>query len=437
MNSSKQEKQEQQEQEATFRIRFGKEAREKLFALDPSFTFTNHGSFGTCPSMIMEKRFDFQRQIERCADKWFRQITFEQWDKNIRALAEYLRVDERSIVMCENVTEAINAVLKSIEFELGGREAIMATDYTYGAVLHAIDYVSKYRLREVDRVHVFKVPIRYPIESTDSLVDEFDKMCHHICVEKGLRLRVAFVDHISSANALMYPLKQINAVIRKWSRLKCNNETLIIVDGAHSIGHVPLELASYDCDYYASNLHKWLLAPKSCCFLYLKDSERLGKTLQPNYISWGYREGLSLNFCYRATSDKSAFFVVDDCIKFYEQNLGGLERIGAYNRTLLEKATAMLTKEWGTEVLMMPEELEAPFMKCIKVPELKSFKANTEQEEFLVTMTLIRTVMEKYKLVAVFTYIQRELYVRIGCFVYNEFSDYVVLKDAVLDLASQ
>jgi selenocysteine lyase/cysteine desulfurase len=422
---------------AIFEIPFGREAKSKLYALDPTFSFTNHGSFGACPKMILEKRFELQLELEKCADKWFRLTIHELWSKNVRSLADYLHVNERNIMLCENATEAINAVLKSIEFDKGGREAILANEYTYGAVLRTIDYVSKYRLDIADRIQVFKVKHHYPIETAQSVIDDFDNMSRQIIVDKRLRLRVAIIDHISSGNAMLYPIREINAVIRKWTKLESSNETLIIVDGAHSIGQIPIELDTYDCDYYVSNLHKWFLAPKGCCFLYIKDRERLSKNLEPNYISWGYQGSLEFNFCFRATSDKSSWFVIDDCIRFYETYLGGMSRIAAYNNEMLDRAIQMLTKAWDTELIKQPKELDAPFMRCIRMPTFKSLKQPTnEKEEDDIRNNLMEILIKKYKLVALLVYIQGELYTRITSYIYNEIEDYELLRDAVLELAN-
>ena len=44
----------------------------------------------------------------------------------------------------------------------------------------------------------------------------------------------------------------------------------IIVDGAHAYAHFPFMRDDLDCDYYATSLHKWLLAPHGTGFLYVK-----------------------------------------------------------------------------------------------------------------------------------------------------------------------
>jgi isopenicillin-N epimerase len=47
----------------------------------------------------------------------------------------------------------------------------------------------------------------------------------------------------------------------------------VIVDGAHAFAHFPFTHADLDCDYYATSLHKWLLAPHGTGFLYVRRSK--------------------------------------------------------------------------------------------------------------------------------------------------------------------
>ena len=44
----------------------------------------------------------------------------------------------------------------------------------------------------------------------------------------------------------------------------------VIVDGAHAFGHFAFKLQDLDCDYYATSLHKWLLAPHGTGMFYVR-----------------------------------------------------------------------------------------------------------------------------------------------------------------------
>lgn len=53
----------------------------------------------------------------------------------------------------------------------------------------------------------------------------------------------ALVDHITSPSAVMFPVKEIASVCRE-------RGVKVIVDGAHSPGQLPLNLADLGVDYY-------------------------------------------------------------------------------------------------------------------------------------------------------------------------------------------
>lgn len=43
----------------------------------------------------------------------------------------------------------------------------------------------------------------------------------------------------------------------------------VMVDGAHCVGHIAVNIPELNCDYYGSSLHKWLSAPLGCGILYV------------------------------------------------------------------------------------------------------------------------------------------------------------------------
>ncbi|CAF0730178.1 unnamed protein product [Brachionus calyciflorus] len=307
----------------------------QLFNLDPEVTFTNHGSYGSTPKIIFDQKIQLQYEMERSPDKWFRMTSFNLWNQSLDELSKYLKIDKKNVVICENATEAINSVLKSINFK-PNEDVILATQYTYQAVLNSIEYTSKYRLPENQKINVIKVAIKFPIETFQDMLNTFD-------------------------------------------------ETF---DAAHAIGQIEINLQSLDCDFYVSNLHKWFLAPRGCSFLYFKDLKKLNHELQPCYISHGYKCDLSYNFYQRGTSDKTSWFMVKNCIDYYENVLGGLENITKYNSAVLEKAVDLLVESWGTQSLQIPKEMEAPFMKNVELPVLVNYQVGLndkpESKNFIV-----------------------------------------------------
>ena len=414
-------------------VEFGKKTRNEMYLLDEKIHFTNHGSFGAIPKPIYKKRLELLNEMEKAPDAWFRVKSKKLWISNRQSLANYLKVNLDNLVLTENATDAINSILKAASENYTMNDAILAHEYTYAAVLNSIDYVAKYRYSSTNnQLKVFKVPCHYPIKSIDEVLDSYNSMCEKIINENKLKLRLVVIDHISSATATLFPVKEIIKIIRKW---ECVQESSIkvIIDGAHAIGQIEINLNELDCDYYVSNLHKWFLSPRGCAFLFFKN---LNETfsLMPNIISHGYGKDASNNFFERATRDSTSWYLVNDCIDIYENKFGGLNHIQQYTSKLLDETVEMLVNSWGTNRIEMPKELEAPFMKLIKLPDLKGYKSIDDIDLKKAIESLLIDLYFKFDLIACVVPIQDELYCRISAFVYNEIKDYEFLRDAIIKM---
>ena len=85
--------------------------------------------------------------------------------------------------------------------------------------------------------------------------------------------RLVYLDHIISNPCMILPVKPIAKLCR-------DAADTIYCDGAHAPGNVVnLEVENMDCDFYASNLHKWLLHPP-LAFLY-QNSKRHNELHHP------------------------------------------------------------------------------------------------------------------------------------------------------------
>jgi isopenicillin-N epimerase len=92
--------------------------------------------------------------------------------------------------------------------------------------------------------------------------------------------KLLFFSHVYSATGLVTPAKELCELARR-------RGILSVVDGAHAPAMIPLNVDDVDADFYAGNLHKWMLAPLGAGFLVL-GSESLDR-LEPLHVSWGYR----------------------------------------------------------------------------------------------------------------------------------------------------
>ena len=117
--------------------------------------------------------------------------------------------------------------------------------------------------------------------------------------------------HITSIPALILPIVELSQA--------CHDAgATVIVDGAHTLGQIPLDIPALGVDIYVSNGHKWLYTPKGSAFLWVtpalqgsSDPYTRGNNVYPVVISnegQGESDYAKL-FSYEGTKDYSNCFL--------------------------------------------------------------------------------------------------------------------------------
>jgi isopenicillin-N epimerase len=180
-------------------------------------------------------------------------------------LAAYLACAPDEVVYFPNPTTALNMVARSLPLRPG--DEVLATDHEYGA----LDRTWRFLCAKAGARYI-RQAIGLPIESAEAVVEAFWSGVSE-------RTRLVFLSHITSPTALTFPVAEICRRARQAG-------LLVIVDGAHAPGHIPLDLPALGADVYAGACHKWLCAPKGASFLYARRS--IQPRLEPLVVSWGW-----------------------------------------------------------------------------------------------------------------------------------------------------
>lgn len=188
----------------------------------------------------------FQDASEAAPDRYIRYEYPKLLDISRQAAAEYLKVPVDDLVIVPNVTTAINAVLRNLVFEEG--DIIVYINTTYGSCEKTIDYIV-----ETTPAESVKVEFTLPC-SDDEIVQRFqDTLRAH----KG-KAKIALFDTIASLPGVRLPFEQLTKAARA-------EGVLSLIDGAHGIGHMPLDLIALDADFFTSNCHKYVISELERC----------------------------------------------------------------------------------------------------------------------------------------------------------------------------
>ena len=274
--------------------------------LKPEVAYLNHGSFGACPKIILDKQMEYRNMLEEEPVQFMVCALPELLWRTQRILGKFVCAAAEDIVLVQNATEGVNAVLQSIEFQLG--DEILFFDQIYGACKNTIEYVAK-RHGAICR----SIPLPIPIVDPNDVINA-------MCNAWNENVKLVLLDHICSPSGWILPIEDIVTFFE-------DRGTMVLVDGAHALGQIPLDLQSLGASFYVANAHKWLCAPKGSAFLYVR--EDLQSKVKPTCISHGatwlqenYPKRYSrfqMEFSWTGTSDPTAHLCLPDCIDFMKK----------------------------------------------------------------------------------------------------------------------
>jgi isopenicillin-N epimerase len=331
----------------------------KEFLIDDEIIYLNHGSFGACPRFVFDIYQEWQLELERQPVEFLGRRAPELLADARRQLADYLNTEPDHIVYFPNPTTAINMVARSLDLESG--DEILTTDHEYGAM----DRTWRFICYKTGANYIHK-PIPLPVTNHEDFIEAF---------WQGVtpRTKAVFISHITSPTALIFPVAEICQRAR-------DQEIISVIDGAHTPGHIPLDLSKIGADIYTGACHKWLCAPKGAAFLYAHPD--IQPSLEPLVVSWGYeseKPGPSKFIDYhewQGTRDLSAFLSVPSAIQFQNENHWDIIRqdchqLASQARHRINAITGMQPispdgQEWFGQMVAvrLPEEIDPEALKA-------------------------------------------------------------------------
>jgi isopenicillin-N epimerase len=366
--------------------------------LDPGFLTVNHGSFGATPRSVIAAQRVWQDRMEAQPSRFMSTVYAGAIRDAADALGAFLNAGGRDIVFVENTTMGCNNVLQNCFLQAD--DGVMILSHAYAAVHNAIRFVAA---KTGARIQVASIP--FPDPTDDSLVAA-------VTAAITPKTRLAVIDHITSASAIVLPAQRIVAA--------CHAAGVkVLIDGAHAPGQVALDLTAIGADWYVGNCHKWLCAPKGCAFLHAAPDRQAG--LHPGTISHGYGQGFLAEFDWTGTTDPSRFLAVKDAIDFHHRQGG--PGLMARNRALAAEGGALIARRLNTNVGTSGSVAGA--MATIRLP-----MEDASPERALAIRARLMAAGTDAPVHA----LDGALWLRISAFAYNELRDYARLADIVAEV---
>ena len=209
------------------------------------FAYLNTGSSGPPPDYVIEAMRETDDLCSGTAylegfGLFVRQA--EAASRAREAAARLISAGANDVALTQNTTHSMNLGIGSINWREGDEVVSLTTEHP-GCLVPLHNLRSRFGV---------KVDLVSPPVTPDK-------------IEASLRPRTRLValSHVDWTNGEVLPLREICAVARE-------RGVLTLVDGAQSVGNIPVDVPSTGADMYAFTGHKWVLGPEGMGAFYVR-----------------------------------------------------------------------------------------------------------------------------------------------------------------------
>lgn len=220
----------------------------KDYDLKPDYINLENGYYNFVPKPILNKYIEHVKKVNYEASYYMRT---EQWDnKNKMAsrLSSLVGCSAEELVITRNTTESLDLVIGGFPWKK--KDEVIFALQDYGAM----------------RIHFHQMRDRYGIICKEVSITNHPKSDEELVAlyesEITEQTKLIMVCHMVNITGQILPIKKICDMAHKY-------DVEVLVDGAHCIGHIDVNIDQLNCDYYGSSLHKWLSVPLGAGMLYV------------------------------------------------------------------------------------------------------------------------------------------------------------------------
>ena len=224
------------------------------FMLDPEIIYMNIGTEGSLPRPVYDAYITSLKQFTASpTDAAFLNEDLNYFQEtNREKVAKFMGAKKDEIVITGNTAMGINVVLFGLDYKNG--DEIISTHHDHVAELSPSKILAKRR-----DIKFTQIAIPSPPSDKKEIVSAFRKAIH----QSQNKPKVLLICHINFTTGLRMPVKEL-------CQLAKENNMISVIDGAHGLGMLDLDMKELGCDYYSTAGHKWLNCLPGTGVLYMK-----------------------------------------------------------------------------------------------------------------------------------------------------------------------
>ena len=234
------------------------------FLISDELAYMNSGTLGPMPKPVFYAVVDGYRAL--AADPGRENPRQEAAQDVLRErLAAFVNAAPGEVALTRNTTEGMSFIANGLDLKAG--DEVLCTFHEHPGGLEPWKIKAK-RHGVVVKELPFPIPASDPAEILNRFEDAITP-----------RTRVISVSHVTFPTGCLLPVGELASLARA-------RGILTLVDGAHSIGMLNLDMHELGADFYASSPYKWAGAPVGTGFLYMRRESQ--ERVWPTVASMGW-----------------------------------------------------------------------------------------------------------------------------------------------------
>src|SRR5664280_129431 len=176
--------------------------------------------------------------------------TTNHYEDARETVARFLSAEPSKTIFMKNTTEGINLIANSYPWEAGD---------------HIVTTLLEHHSNLLPWLRLQKKGVNVTVVNPDSMGIIDISTIENAFTEKTKLVAITQISNVFGS------VQDVKGVTKSAHR----NGIKVLIDGAQSAGHMPVNLKDLDCDFFATAGHKGLLGPQGTGVLYIKEPEML------------------------------------------------------------------------------------------------------------------------------------------------------------------
>ena len=273
----------------------------KDYLLKKDYINLENGYYCFIPQPTLNKYLDHVRGINFEGSYYMRNQLDSDKRKTTERLSNLINCDKDELAITRNTTESLDLIISGFPWKKND-EAIFAMQ-DYGSMQEMFKLTAK-RRGIVNKI--LSVP-NHPVND-EEIVSLYEQQ-----ITKKTKL--IMVSHMINITGQILPVKKICEMAHSYN-------IDVLVDGAHCVGHIDVDIKDLNCDYYGSSLHKWLSAPLGTGLLFVK-KDKISK-IEPILAGHVHERDSIMRLNHIGTHPVHSDLAINDAIDYLESI--GIER---------------------------------------------------------------------------------------------------------------